>query len=171
MNTFYLKQKVFAITDRYKIYDEKQNVIFHCESKFLSITHKMKLFDTLTNRHLFTMKRKLFTLLPIYLLFDAADKQVAKIRKRFTLFHHKLDITSSFGDYSIEGNFMAHDFSITKDGQTVADFHKKWISWGDSYEIRIYPEDQIGFYIALVIMIDNCLYNHQNSNHLLSFNR
>ncbi|MDD3126986.1 MAG: LURP-one-related family protein, partial [Candidatus Izemoplasmatales bacterium] len=154
----------------YKIFDEQQNIVFHCESKFLSITHKMKLFETKTNSHLYTISRKLFTLLPNYYLVDAQGKQVARIRKRFTLFHHKIDIFSSFGDYSIEGDFMAHDFSITKDGQMVADFHKKWISWGDSYEITIYPEEQIGFYLALVIMIDNCLHDNHHSNHLISFN-
>ncbi|MCK7479097.1 MAG: hypothetical protein M0C28_18330 [Candidatus Moduliflexus flocculans] len=41
MKTFYLKQKVFSFTDKYKVYGEKQNVVYHCEGPpvFLHAPH------------------------------------------------------------------------------------------------------------------------------------
>jgi uncharacterized protein YxjI len=98
-------------------------------------------------------------------LSDATGKEVATIKKRFTLFHHKLDILSDFGDFVIDGDLFAHRFSITSNGKIVVDFSKKWVSWGDSYEISIFPEEHVDFYLALVIMIDNCLHDSSRQHH------
>ncbi len=158
---FYLKQKVFSFTDRYKVYDENQNVAYHCEGHFLSFTHRMDFFETAANRHLFTIKKRLFTFLPVYLLTDASGKTVAIVRKRFTLLKHKLEIESDYGHYTIEGDYFAHTFTIFADGGPLVDVRKKWLSWGDSYEIEITSDNNVGFFVALVVMIDNCL--HDNS--------
>jgi uncharacterized protein YxjI len=165
MKKFYLKQKVFAFTDRYKIYDENQKIVYHCEGAFFSFSHKMELLNTATQQLLFTLKRQIFAWLPTYHLTDGTGKEVATIKKRFTLFHHKLDIFSDFGDFIIDGDLFAHRFSITANGKIVVDFSKKWVSWGDSYEISIFPEEHVEFYLALVIMIDNCLHDSAHQHH------
>ncbi len=40
----------------------------------------------------------------------------ARVKKEFTFFSNKFDIDSNMGNYEIEGDFLAHDFSITKNG-------------------------------------------------------
>ena len=166
MKKLYLKQKVFSFTDRYKIFDENQKVLYHCEGQFFSFSHKMDLFDTGRNKLLFTLRKKIFSLLPTYHLTDPQGVEVATIHKRFTILKHKLDIESKFGEFSIDGDFLGHTFTVTANGQTVVNFQKKWISWGDSYEISIYPEENLEFYVALVIMIDNCLHDGEQGNRL-----
>ncbi len=160
MKKFYLKQKAFSLTDRYKVFDENQNVAFHCEGHFLSFTHRMDFFETTANHHLFTIKKQLFTFLPVYHLTDASGKTVATVKKRFTLLKHKLEIESDFGQYVIEGDYFAHTFTISAGGGPVVDVRKKWLSWGDSYEIEITTESNIDFFVALVVMIDDCLHDN-----------
>jgi uncharacterized protein YxjI len=159
MKKFYLKQKVFSFTDRYKVFDENQKIVYHCEGALFSFTHKMELMETATNKLLYVLKRQVFSLLPTYHLSDPAGKEIAHIHKKFTLFTHKIDIESEFGQFTIDGDMFAHNFSINANGQTKVDFVKKWVSWGDSYEITIYSEEHVEFYLAMVIMIDNCLHD------------
>jgi len=164
MKRFYIKQKIFAITDRYKVFDESQTIVYHIESKFLSITHKMEFYRTNDSTHLYTLRRQLFTLLPKYFVSTPDGEDIATVSKKFTILHHKLEISSKLGNYTMEGDFLAHDFSVSQDGKSVLDFHKKWLSFGDAYEITIYDEEKIEFLLALVILIDDCLHD-ENRRH------
>jgi len=164
MKTFYLKQKVFSLTDRYKVYDGGQNVVFHCEGKLFSFTHRMDFFDSAKNDILFTIKKQVLSLLPIYHLTAPDGREVATVRKRFTVLKQKLDIESRYGDYTIEGDFFAHEFQISSSAGTVVEFRKKWISWGDSYEIAVLAEENVAFFVALVVMIDDCLHDNEGKS-------
>jgi uncharacterized protein YxjI len=159
MQQFYLKQKVFSFTDRYKVYDANQNVVYHCEGHFMSFSHRMDFFATASKKLLFTIRKQIFSLLPVYHLTSADGKEVATVRKRFTLLKQKLDIESIYGNYTIEGDFLAHAFTILSGDSQVVDFQKKWLSWGDSYEIAVHSDQNQEFFVALVVMIDDCLHN------------
>lgn len=162
MKTFYLKQKVFSIGDRYKVYDANQKVVFHCVGKVFSFTHRMDFFDTATDKQLFTIKRQLFSLLPVYRLTLPDESEVATVRKRFTVFSQKLDIESQYGAFTIEGDFFAHQFRIVSGDDTIVEFKKAWLSWGDSYEIAVLNEEKAAFFVALVVMIDDCLHDEKS---------
>ena len=164
MKRFYIKQKIFAITDRYKVFDETQTIVYHIESKFLSLTHKMDFYRTNDSKHLYTLRRQLLTLLPKYFVSTPEGEDVAIVSKKFTLLHHKLEIESKMGHFTMEGDFLAHDFSVSQDGKAALDFHKKWLSFGDAYEITIYDDDKVEFLLALVILIDDCLHD-ENKRH------
>lgn len=164
MKRFYIKQKIFAITDRYKVLDESQNVLYHIESKFFSISHKMDFYRTYDSKHLYTLRRQIFTLLPKYFISTPDEKDIATIVKKLTFLNHRLEISSELGMFTMEGNFLAHDFSVSRDGKTVLDFHKKWISFGDVYEITVYDEELTEFLLALVILIDDCLHDEKKDH-------
>lgn len=162
MKYFYLKQKVFALRDRYKIYDEKQTAIYHCEGKLFALRPKVDLIRTADGARLFTLKRRLFALMPSFYLYDAEGKEVAKIRKRFTVFRPKIDIESDYGAFLAEGDFYAHQFSVTMGSTPAIDVRKKYLSWGDSYQITIYLDEHEAFLLALTVMIDQALHNKQS---------
>ena len=49
---------------------------------------------------------------------------------------------------------MAHDYEITKNGDSIVSISKEWMTWGDSYELNIaYPQDEI-VALAVVLTID-----------------
>ena len=33
------------------------------------------------------------------------------------------------------------DFVVNRQGRQIAEIHKRWISWGDTYEVTVYEED------------------------------
>ena len=76
----------------------------------------------------------------------------------------KLDIDSRIGRFYVEGNLLGMDYTIYKDGAYFGSVHKKWLSWGDSYELDIPNSKDVGFFCALVVAIDHCMHNEQSSS-------
>lgn len=165
MQQFYLKEKVFAIKDSYKFYDDNNNVAYYAKAKFPSLKGKIEFFNASTDQKVFTLQHRLFRVLPVYDLYDENDNNIATIKKHFTFFKQKVSIESSMGNYDLEGNFMAYDFFITKDEKEVVDVHKKIFSFGDAYEILIDEQEPEGFLLAMVLLIDRMFHNRKNRSH------
>ena len=161
MKKFYMKQKVFSFGEKYNIFDENQNVIYHVKGKVFSIHNKLDMYKG--EEMIFHMERKLFRFLPEYTLFTPDGSVLATIKKNFAFFGGKLTITSSYGVMELLGQVWQRDFHLNNDGKEVMSVHKKWISWGDSYEISISDDEKVSFYVALAILIDVIF--HQESNH------
>ena len=170
MKHFYMKQKVFSFRDRYKIYDENQNVVFHCVGKVLSLSARMSFMDTSTDQELFLFRKKVLSFMPTYYIYDPFEKQIAVIKRRIAFMKAKLDIDSEYGQYRIEGNYFQLNFSIFEGEKEVANVQKKWISWGDSYEITIFEDEKYKYLTALVVVIDR-IFHEQKSHNTISFGR
>ncbi|HBG32863.1 MAG TPA: hypothetical protein DEG42_04530 [Acholeplasmataceae bacterium] len=168
MKHFYMKQKVFSITDKYKIYDENQNVVFHCEGKLFSISARMKFIESSTENVVYLFRRKVLSFMPTYFIHDLEDKQIAQVGRKFTFLKPKLEIDSDFGHYTVEGNYFQLNFTILLGEREVATVQKKWISWGDSYEITILEDANYKFLVALIVLIDK-IFHEQKSRSTISF--
>lgn len=164
MKNFYMKQKVFSFRDRYKVFDQDQNVIYHCEGKLFSLSRKMKFIETSTDTLLFNFRRKILSFLAKYYLTDPDDKEVAVVKRQFSILKPKVEIESSLGNITLEGDYFAHNFTLFEDGTELANVQKKWISWGDSYVITIQDEARTDFLLAIIILIDSIFHENHNQN-------
>ncbi len=160
MTNLYIRQKVFSIGDRYNILNEAGQPVFSVESEIFTFGAKIHLLDT-TGAELYFIQQKLFKFLPEYHIYNG-DLLCAVIKKEFSFLKPKLNITSQFGDYTFEGNLFAMDFAILNNGLRIGELHKKWLSFGDSYELSIYDDNNVAFFCALTIAIDHCLHNENN---------
>lgn len=156
----YIKQRIFSIGDKYDIYDAQENVVFDVKSELFTIGAKLHLYNT-EGRELYYIKRKITFFLARYEIYQE-DNLCATVSQEFALFKSKLNVESSFGEFRIEGDFFSMDYVIYRNGGYFGSVHKKWLSWGDSYELDIPEEENAGFFCALVIAIDNCLHNENN---------
>lgn len=161
MKKFYLKQKVFSFKDRFKIFDDNQNVAFYCKGKFFSISRKKDFFKADGDVLLFTLKRKVFSFLPKYFILNAQGETIATVKKHFTFMKAKLSIESTIGNFTIQGDVWAHNFTIAMNNESVVTVQKKWISWGDTYEISVFDDRSTALYLAMVIVIDDCLHSNR----------
>ncbi len=153
----YIKQKVFSIGDKYDVYDEYGNVYFNVKSEIFTIGDKLHLYD-LQNQELFYIRRRITFLCARYEIYRGSQL-CAEIQQEFRFFKAKLDISSTYGNYSIEGDLWARSFTIYRDGFPVGGVEKKFLSWSDTYEMNIAENEDCAFFAALVIAIDNCLHN------------
>jgi uncharacterized protein YxjI len=157
----YIKQRVFSFGDKYDVYDADENVVFNVESELFTIGAKLHLYDT-NGQELYYIRKKLTFLLAEYEIYQN-NTLCAVISQEFAFFSSKLNVESDMGSFRIEGDFMSMDYDIIKDGIYFGSIHKKWLSWGDSYELDIPDSQNAGFLCALVIAIDNCMHNENHS--------
>ena len=157
----YLKQKVFSFNDKYDVYDADQNIIYNGEAKLFSFGAKITLFNNMGAEE-FYIEQKLMRFLPEYHIYKN-DALCAVIKKEFTFFNPKINVSSDYGDFVISGDFFSMDFSVDCNGKYIGSISKRWLSWGDTYEIDISGETDPAFFCSLVIAIDNCLHNENNN--------
>jgi uncharacterized protein YxjI len=116
---------------------------------------------------LIKIQQELLHLHPTFNLLSArngeSDRQLAVLKKKFTFFHNKFNIDSIYGQYCLEGlDIFAHSFTLTKNGRVAANVSKKFFSFSDSYGVEIAGDEDQAFILALVIVLDQILYDDKN---------
>lgn len=159
MVRYYIKQKVFSWRDRFTVKDEQERDCYYVEGELLTLGKKLRIF-TMDNQEAVYIEQKLWRFLPEYNLY-IGNKQLATIKKEFHLFRNNYNIYGP--DWQIEGNFLAHDYVIRERGEVIADINRKWLSWGDTYEINILDETQEDILLGAVIVID-CVISAQRAS-------
>ncbi|MEE1237044.1 MAG: LURP-one-related family protein [Turicibacter sp.] len=162
MKTFYIKQRIFTITDRYFVYDQYQQPTYEVNGKFFTIGDELTLTN-LKGDELFRIKQRIMSLFGAYDVYKQ-NKLCATIKRRATLFRPKLDIESDDGNFEIEGDFWDYNFSILKDGHTIGTIEKEWLTLRDSYKLTVNDSELETLFISMVIAIDNCLHNEKKNN-------
>ena len=157
----YLKQKVFSFSDKYDVFDENENVIYNGEAKLFSFGAKIRLLDNMGEEK-FYIEQKLMRFLPEYHIFRG-EVLCAVVKKEFSFFTPKINVSSDYGEFVILGDFFSMNFSVECNGEYIGCINKKWLSWGDTYELDISDSTDPAFFCSLVIAIDNCLHNENNN--------
>ncbi|WP_368645614.1 LURP-one-related/scramblase family protein [Alkalibacterium putridalgicola] len=146
----YIKQKVWSFKDRFSIKDDVERDRYYVEGEFFSFAKKLRLFNKDNEEQLY-IEQSLWRFLPEYNLYEKGEK-VATVKKDFTLFKNNYTILGP--DWHIEGSVMAHDYMIKEGDKVIADINKKWLSWGDTYEINIHDEQYVSLLLGIVVVID-----------------
>lgn len=157
---FYIKQKVWSFKDRFTIKDDVERDVYDVEGELFTFAKKIRLVNQQNEEQLY-IEQKLWRFLPEFDLFDKGVK-VATVKKELTLF--KNNYTISGPDWHIEGSVMAHDYVIKEGRKVVADINKKWLSWGDTYEIIIHDEKAVALLLGVVIVIDAVISQERNGS-------
>lgn len=149
-----IKQRVFSWTDTYDVYDEDGNVKYFVKAEFLSLGHRLHVYDA-SDREVGVVKEEILSLLPVFEI-EIGERTVGKIKKRFSMFFPKYDI--DFNGWQAEGDFLGWNYDVCSGGSKVACISKEMFHWGDTYVID-YPDpaDEVPA-LLLVIAIDaaNC---------------
>ena len=154
----YIKQRVFSWGDKFSVKDENGNDKYLVEGEVFTWGKKLHVYDML-GREVAFIKQEVWSFLPRFYVF-CEGVQVAEIKKEFTFFLPKYSIDGL--GWEINGSFMAHDYEISKSGQTIVSISKEWMTWGDSYELNILnPSDEI-VALAVVLTID-CVMQSQSA--------
>ena len=163
MEKLYLKQKVFAIREKFTFFDVHQNEIYRARGSLFAIPQRYKLVD-INDQAVIEVIRTFLKLIPEFKIVDLKTGiRICKIRKRFRIGRPRLDIITEEGSYLIDGNIWAHDFDVFDvQNRKIINVQKQWIAWGDTYEITINTE-LIDMHVAagIVLAID-CTYHSKN---------
>ena len=151
--TLFVKQRVFTVGDEFHITDEAGEEKFSAVGELCSIMKKRILYDA-QGREVAYIEQEPWHLLPRFTV--ETDTQTVTVCKNFTFFLQNFTVSPL--EWTVEGEFFAHEFSISDaNGRELAGVSKKWISFGDAYEISIYDEKNVNLLLAVVLVIDAVL--------------
>lgn len=157
---YYIKQKVFSIADKYNIYNISNDLIYEVKGEFLSFTPHFTMYDN-SGYELYSIRKKISIIFEKYEV-RKGGRPYALIKREFSLMKPIVSIKSDEGDFTIKGDYFAHDFDIYEGVELVARVTKMWISFGDSYEISVIDYNDPAFICAMVIAIDNCIHSEDD---------
>jgi uncharacterized protein YxjI len=163
MKQLYLKQQVFSITNQFKVYDEQQKVIYDCKGEFLSIRREIKIYRSADKVLVYSLQKKILSFLHAYFLKDASGDVVARLEQKFSFFGPKFKVYYHNEEFDLRGNLWGFDYTVFSKGIQLIQVHKKWLAWGDTYEILVDDSFNLDLAVAMVVMIDDYLaVNAQN---------
>ncbi len=149
----YMKQKVFSLKDRFTIKNEAGEDVYTVEGKFISLGKKLHIFDA-NGEEVAFVRQELLTLLPKFTV-EQHGEAVAQVQKKLSFLKPKYVVTGL--DWTVEGNLLAHDYSVFSGDRAIVSLHKKWMSWGDTYELDVSDDADQALVVAVVLAIDAVL--------------
>lgn len=163
MEKLYLKQKVFAITEKFMFFDVHQNQVYRARGNLIALPKKYELIDQ-QEQAVIEVVRTFFSLMPAFKLIDlTTGMEVCQIRKRFRVGRPILDMTTAQGNYRVDGSFFAHNFRIfDAENRKIISVQKQWIAWGDTYEITIDTALVNKHVAAGIVLALDCAYHSSN---------
>jgi uncharacterized protein YxjI len=151
---YVMRARIFDIGDDFDITDESGRKVFHVDGKTLTLRDRVVLADVDGNE-VAQVHRRLVALHRTYEV-SIGGEPVAQVRKNFlTPFRDKftIDIPGPH-DLSMRGNLLDHEFTIERDGATVATVSKRWLSIRDTYAVEIAQGENDVLILAAVIALD-----------------
>ena len=146
----YIKQKVFSFKDRFTVKDAAGEDRYFVEGKLISLGKKLTITDAAGNEVAF-VRQKVLTLLPKFFV-EINGEEVAQIKKKLTFLKPKYEVEGL--DWSVDGDFFSHDYTISENENVIASIHKRWMAWGDTFELDISDNADEVLALAVILAID-----------------
>lgn len=155
MKYLYLKQKVFSFTNDFKVFNDKQEVLYECKGQFFSMRREIKIYRKGESEMIYSLQKKIFSWLHSYFVKDRSGAVVARLEQQFSFFRPKFRVLFGDRELTLTGDYWGFNFEIFDGSQKVIQVIKKWLAWGDTYEIGVEDNFNLDFAVALVVMIDD----------------
>ena len=153
-----IKQRVFSWTDAYDVYDASGASKYFVKAEWLSLGHRIHIYDKQTGRELGSVHQKLLTLLPTFeLVMDG--RTVGMIRRKFTFFRQNYEV--DYRGWNVDGDFMGWDYRVMQGSTEIMSISKEWLSWGDTYTLHYNnPANEFpGLLLVIAIDAANCTHD------------
>ena len=150
-----IKQRIFAWSDTYDIYDESEQPRYFVKGKIFSIGHQIHVFNKQTGEEVGAIRQKLLTLMPKFEII-IGGRVVGTISREFTFLRPKYRV--DFRDWEVDGDFMGWNYVARRGEYEVLRVTKELLAWSDTYAIHYTnPADEVPA-LLLVLAIDavNC---------------
>jgi len=151
-----LRQKIWAIRDRFIIRSAFDEELYAVEGEFWTIGKKLTITD-IQGRVLARIEQKLITLRPTFFIYRDGAPTVRVRRMLWPIFKPRYEIEVP-GQKAIvvRGSFWMYEFKFQRGRTLIGTVSKKVFSWADSYCVDLREgEDQL-LLLAATVIIDLC---------------
>ncbi|MGO3731806.1 MAG: LURP-one-related/scramblase family protein [Vagococcus sp.] len=150
MKQLFMKQKVFSLGEKFTIQDRAGDDVYVVEGSFMKVPKTFVVYD-IDNRPTVKITKKMLSLLPKFCV-EVEGEEVFAIEKRLTAIKSKYVVEGN--GLTIQGDWWDMNFDVMRGYRKVAKVRKRWISWGDSYELTIFETENEAALIGLIAAID-----------------
>lgn len=151
---YLMKEKLIALGQDFMIQDESGRDAYFVDGRALSFGDKL-VFKDMAGNELARIEQKLLAWGPTYEIYRGGE-QVATVKKSlFTLFRSRFSVdVPGPDDLEAQGDFLDHEYTFTRGGETVAQVSKRWLSIRDTYAIEIAAGEDDVLLLACAVVVD-----------------
>ena len=162
---FILKERIFSLRESYYIRTEQGDNFLEVNGRLISLRDKLTLRDPQGNVAA-TLTKHLIALRPTYTIARPGQPD-ATVKKDFINILREgfsVDMAGGLPDLRIQGDIFEHDYSIARQGVTIAQDAKKWISLRDSYVVDVAEGEDPVLLLACAIVVDRITHEEEDEN-------
>jgi len=158
---YIMRKNLLSFGDRFAICNENGEEVFFVNGEVFSLGHKLSFLDPHDNELLY-ISQKLLSLAPTYELYQG-EQHLATIQKEvFTFFACTFAIhTDNRGDLEARGDLSDHEYSVTRQGETVAQISKQWFTISNTYGVDVTDNESTVLLLASTVVIDMCCHEDE----------
>jgi len=160
-----IEQKILSLTDSFDIDDEDGRLSFTVKGKFFSFSSSQTMYD-LADREVLKIKRKYLSILPACRLVAPSGEEWLVRKKFWPFWRAAFSVQTPQGNLEIDGDLWQREYRITQNSQLLARVSKAWFSWSDNYGVEVYRPEWAIPLLGTVIVIDRI--QHAGSNSALT---
>jgi uncharacterized protein YxjI len=152
---YQMRQRMFAIGDDYVIENDRGEQVFRLDGKALRI-RKTILFEDMDGRELCKIQERMLRVRDSMEIEGPEGARIAIVHKAMiTPFRERwvVDLQDR-PDLRVQGNIVDHEYTIERDGVTVAEVSKRWFRVRDTYGVEVAPGENDVVVLAVTAVID-----------------
>jgi len=151
---YVMRQKLLSLSDSFTIKNEQEQDVFVVKGKLFSFGDKLS-FQDLSGNELVFIDQRLLNWSPTYELWKGKELLAVVKRELFSFIHHRFTVdVPGPNDLEAEGDFLDHEYTITRGGSVVATVSKRWFSWTDTYGIEVADGEDDVLLLATAVVVD-----------------
>ena len=151
---YVLRQKLLSFGDDFHIRDADGREVFFVDGKAFSLRDHLS-FQDLEGRELAAIKQRLFALGRTYEIYRNGEVAAVVRKELFTFFSHRFSVdVPGPDDLEAGGDFLDHEYTITRGDRTVATVSKRWFTFADSYGVDIVDGEDDILILATAVVVD-----------------
>ena len=151
---YVMRQKLLSLADNFTIKNEQEQDVFLVKGKLFSFGDKLS-FQDLAGNELVFIDQRLLNWSPTYEIWKQGELLAVVKRELFSFIHHRFTVdVPGPNDLEAEGDFLDHEYMITRGGSVVATVSKRWFSWADTYGIEVADGEDDVLVLATAVVVD-----------------
>ena len=151
---YVMRQKLLSLADNFTIKNEQEQDVFLVKGKVFSFGDKLS-FQDLAGNELVFIDQRLLNWSPTYELWKQGELLAVVKRELFSFIHHRFTVdVPGPNDLEAEGDFLDHEYMITRGGSVVATVSKRWFSWTDTYGVEVADGEDDVLLLATAVVVD-----------------
>jgi len=166
-----MKKKILSLREHYDFEDPSGRKLGEGDGNFFQVPAKFVVKsapDSLGNsgKEIMHIDGKILSLRHEFDFFDSSGNQLGKMKKKIVKLIGEEYWVEKDGQelMRVFGNFTEHDYSMSINGQPVAQVHKKWIAVRDQFGVSIIGEVDHRLVIGAVIAVEHIEVTERNNN-------